>query len=333
MSLINDVLRQVDNRSKAQGDGLSFGYVGHEGERVRSGNKKIHYWLLAVIVGVAAFLITNNLSLFISSKPEVSSFKTSMVNDGSSFEDNAFVMDEDEEIDDFDEALLLLDIEEGIEESNVEYIEPAKVETLNIFKKNEEKSIEPVKEIKSIASVDPKKAIKKVADEPRQQKTVKKTRNTGIDEYNKALAHFNRSEYSQAIHWSNQAILESKKEAYFQLLLRSYLASRNKPKFISVASDNDYASYSWLSIKASGMHLFDEHQEAIEAFKALIAKGNNTEKWKIALALSYESVGEIDNARTVYKNLLDIHLLSDGQKKQIKNKLTQLSAKEKRHGS
>lgn len=354
MSLINDVLRQVDNRSKAQGDGLSFGYVGHEGEQVVSNSKRIHYWLFAVIIGVSAYFITNHLSFFISSNNELSSLGSESNNsksfdkieNGQSQQEEKFLLVEDEngnEVDDFDEALLLLDIEAEAENIEAENIESRRIESLDISNQSKASEIDSLSDIQPVTQphvvsneVIKSKAsqTKQVTRKPKQQKTVKKTRKTGIDEYNKALAHYNRSEFSQAIHWANQAIAESKKEPYVQLLLRSHLANRNKSSFVSTANGHDYTSYAWLSIKASGMHLFDEHHQAIEAFKALIGKGQNTEKWKIALALSYESVGEIHNAKSVYQNLLDKHLLSGGQKRQVKNKLSQLSDnKEKQHGS
>lgn len=342
MSLVNDVLRQIDNKSDIKSDGLSVAAVSRN---EKSGtNIKTNILLL-----VTAFLLSMTVALIVDAirhKNEIANVRAKQLTQKplEKTQDDLLLKSEVEKdyLDEYEYSLRdIIDDAEPV--ANIKKLgasdqkEPARQDDIIAETHISKQPIAAYKTKSSVKSEE-KTPNKRQAKDTTFVKTVaaqkKETSHPRVNDfvitrdasalYNKSLSYFKNKQYAQSIDSIRKAIKFQGREKYYLLLLRNYLKTQDKQRFLSEISIQKFSSLAWLSSVASGLYMFSEYSSAEIYFSKVVSLSSKNMRWKIAQAINYESGKKLLEAKKIYQLILVDNTISLQQRRQIETKYQQI---------
>lgn len=333
MSLVNDVLRELDDRRDLPGHGLSFpGLINNKEAVIRRPYQSllmIIIFMLVVILSIQLIfkkplmqLLSSSLDARVSSElagNESNSIKT---------EDLALVIKNREYSDDrlaLDKSITL----EGkvvLEEPN---LPPQLIEQeLRVAKDLKA----PIKLKASAKSKAPSKFKAPMPIEEFEESIVaiKKVEVAGKYHYQRAIKEYKQQRYTSSLISINSAIGESEDEKYQVLKARILLKQQDNLGFVQfIQQQSDNTSLNWFQLVAPGLQLLSYYELSNQYYLQLIKQQPDSIKWPLAMALNFSKLNKIDKTLGIYQSLLQSSLLSKKQKKWI---LSQIQSMDKAEG-
>lgn len=306
MSLVNDVLRQLDSGSSKNQKPLPLHPMA-AAEPVRK--KQISHVVFYIVV--ALLLVVLLLQTF---------YKESIV--------DIFTVNKSAEIKQV-EAVISQE-KERLEKNKLEQ-EVLKPEPL----KSEPLKSEPLKADTSVASnIQPKNKVqkktqtqapKKIQAQEFQPAKIKTVENLGFKEYQLALRSYKNKQNKSALAWIDAAIAAEKKDEYLRLKVR-ILTQQGSGEVLRefVLNNNDHNSLAWFQLVAPTLQMFSYYELSNAYYSELIRQQPNEVKWQLATALNYSKLGFDEKTYSIYKNLLDSNLLTNKQKQWIASRLDRM---------
>jgi hypothetical protein len=137
----------------------------------------------------------------------------------------------------------------------------------------------------------------------------------GLKQYQLALKAYKRKQSTTALYWINLAIAEQANEKYQLLKARVYLQQNDGDSFYElVLQQADNHSLSWYQLVAPGLQIFSYHELSNTYYTQLIKQQPKQVKWQLAMALNFSKLKQFDKTTEVYQSLLQSSLLSNKQR-------------------
>lgn len=305
MSLVNDVLRQLDSSSEKPNKALPLHPLVAD-EPVRK--KQILRILFPIVIG---FLL---LVLLLQTFYKESIFDIFMTAKSPELQQEVIVASNAA-----DKAeLRTADQTVRKESKNIEK-ESSEV-------KNKEQAVEKplvnkaAKQIQAESEV--QEPVKVGEFQPAKIKTIE---NPGFKEYQLALRSYKNKQNKSALAWIDLAIVERKKSEYLRLKIRILSQLGNSEELRKfVLANKDHTDIEWFELVAPSLQMHGFYELSNNYYAELVMQQPNEVKWRLAMALNYSKLGLNKQTYSIYKNLLESNLLTNKQKQWIASRLERM---------
>lgn len=168
-------------------------------------------------------------------------------------------------------------------------------------------------------------APKKKKEQEFQPVKIKTIENPGFKEYQLALRSYKIKQNTSALSWINAAIEKENKDEYLRLKVR-ILAQQGDGEELHnfVLSNNDITSLEWFQLVAPTLQIFSYYELSNAYYSELIRQQPNEVKWQLATALNFSKLGLNEKTYSIYKNLFNSNLLTNKQKQWVASRLDRM---------
>lgn len=318
MSLINDVLRQVDNRNKIKDEISSFLPVALIPKK---NNRDISRWLLIVasvlLILIYVFHLVVNKPLFnnvVIPPPIVTDF-TPPVDIDDAYIDLTLNLSGD---DLFQEPKAI-----HVSERLVAYVEPVIIAPVTKSRISNDQAAKPKAKV-SRDHVIPAKTDVSIVKEI----SIKRSKNKSESEkgYQSALGYFINGNIERSNAIIKQVLLESSSEEYLSLQARIFLKKKDANSFYDLVKTHpENNSLAWYKLIAPGLQLFSYYHLSNQYYYALINIEPEQIRWQLAVALNHLRLGKEDKAIAIYRDLSQSSQVSSRQKQWLIRKIERLT--------
>ncbi len=140
--------------------------------------------------------------------------------------------------------------------------------------------------------------------------------------YQRAIREYKQQRYSAALISINSAVRESQDEKYQVFKARILLKKKDDIGFLNfIQQQSENSSLNWFQLVAPGLQLFSYYELSNRYYLQLIKKQPKNVKWPLAMALNYSKLNQLDKTNGIYQSLLKTSLLSMKQKKWIASQI------------
>lgn len=339
MSLINDVLRQVDTNENAHASAKAGVSSILPAATVHAdGNYNIPRLIfissssLLILILILQLVLDKSLfSLFENDRSYIYSPQNSGINSSALISREQFTVIKDDSVIDRSissensssvESIATEDITPKVV-SPVRSDAPAKFNDVVKF----EVSPEPITLLKVNSS---KVVLPKVERKNTERSVTVSSQPSleGEDEYQKALRFFIADNISAADKFIKLALNKNNIEKYHLLQARVFIKQKNSDGFYALVKEYpDNESLDWFKLIAPGLQLFSYYQLSNQYYYSLIKAEPDQIRWQLAVALNYLRLGDKEKAISTYHQLYQSDQVSNQQKQWLIKKIERLSAK------
>ena len=157
--------------------------------------------------------------------------------------------------------------------------------------------------------------------------TINKIEIVGDQHYRMAIKAYKKKQSMIAMKWINQAIEERSDEKYSILKARILIQQKLGDELNQyVLSQTDNTSLDWFRLIAPGLQMFGFYQLSNQYYLPLVAQQPNQGKWQLAMALNYSRLGLEEKSYAIYKALARSTVLSSQQKQWVLAKLNRMDS-------
>lgn len=184
----------------------------------------------------------------------------------------------------------------------------------------------PVPKLILTQDVKPQKIAsqKKVASQ--QPIISKKARNHEAAQYQEALGQFIAGNIESSEHILKNLLNKSIEEPYLELQARIYIQRNEGNSFYQLVKKYPQNnSITWYKLIAPGLQLFSYYRLSNQYYDSLVKLEPNEIRWQLAIALNYSRLGDNEKSIAVYKNLASSDQVSDRQKQWLLKKIKRLT--------
>ena len=184
----------------------------------------------------------------------------------------------------------------------------------------------PVPKLISTQDVKPQKIAsqKKVASQ--QPIISKKARNHEAAQYQEALGQFIAGNIESSEHILKNLLNKSIEEPYLELQARIYIQRNEGNSFYQLVKKYPQNnSITWYKLIAPGLQLFSYYRLSNQYYDSLVKLEPNEIRWRLAIALNYSRLGDNEKSIAVYKSLASSDQVSDRQKQWLLKKIKRLT--------
>lgn len=184
----------------------------------------------------------------------------------------------------------------------------------------------PVPKLILTQDVKPQKIAsqKKVASQ--QPIISKKARNHEAAQYQEALGQFIAGNIESSEHILKNLLNKSIEEPYLELQARIYIQRNEGNSFYQLVKKYPQNnSITWYKLIAPGLQLFSYYRLSNQYYDSLVKLEPNEIRWQLAIALNYSRLGDNEKSIAVYENLASSDQVSDRQKQWLLKKIKRLT--------
>jgi hypothetical protein len=339
MSLVNDVLRQLDAASPKPNQAMPLHSLPLDQSAKK--NKRISIFFIVLVVMllfilmlqlfykqslVDVFYFSDQEVLDLSKKPLMSKQAALLINGSKNS-----IKEEVNDLVDIastsrsaivpESNVLNKRISEMAAEIKVLKSNAVKIKVLAVKAAKDSQTVEDerifVREITS------KKAM--VKKEIYQEVKIKAVEKAGFKQYQLALKAYKKKQTSTALSWIDLALEAEKKDEYLRLKVRILMQQDNGDelhRFILAQHDN--TSLAWFRLIAPSLQMYAYYDLSNKYYSELIIQQPYEVKWKLAMALNFLKLGKNEKTYSIYKSLLNSSLLTYQQQKWIATRLARM---------
>jgi hypothetical protein len=215
---------------------------------------------------------------------------------------------------------------ESVDAESVEEIPNVNLPAPVILKEAEQLKLEiPLDKPIRISPV-PVKKVENTSRQLEQPVILKKKSNPKDIQYQAALKQFIAGNVDKSERILKNILDGSVKEEYLELQARIYMKKGKSEDFYQFVKQHpENSSISWYKLIAPGLQLFSYYHLSNQYYDALIKIEPNQIRWQLAMALNYSRLGEANKAIIIYNNLVRSDYVSDRQKKWLVKKIKRLT--------
>lgn len=154
----------------------------------------------------------------------------------------------------------------------------------------------------------------------------KKARNHEAAQYQEALGQFIAGNIESSEHILKNLLNKSIEEPYLELQARIYIQRNEGNSFYQLVKKYPQNnSITWYKLIAPGLQLFSYYRLSNQYYDSLVKLEPNEIRWQLAIALNYSRLGDNEKSIAVYKNLASSDQVSDRQKQWLLKKIKRLT--------
>jgi len=155
---------------------------------------------------------------------------------------------------------------------------------------------------------------------------IKPIQTPGLKQYELALKSYQQKRFNRALEWVGIAINESKREKYLALKVRILLQQKNAHALYTLAlSNSSITTQSWFELMAPSLQILSFHELSNQYYAQLIVQQPKMIKWQLAMALNYSRLGDANKTYAIYKKVLDSSSASARQKQWLESQIVRLN--------
>lgn len=174
-----------------------------------------------------------------------------------------------------------------------------------------------------------KKPTSPVDNSLAEEANITSVKNAGFKHYQLALRAYKQKHSEAALTWVNLALSEEPKEEYLRLKVRILMQQGLGNEIYKLAIEQaNNTNLSWFELIAPSLQMYSFYELSNKYYAELITQQPNETKWQLAMALNYSKLGKNDRTIAIYQNLLQSTLLTYRQKKWITSRLENMNTSE-----
>ncbi len=351
MSLVNDVLRQLDNRATVPNHGIVLHppLALNDGASSLSGQVMAKKILLIAIVVLALIIVIQIiyqqplLNLFVTpvdaqenSLSEISLNESTEavdreiittntisdpINEATVKAASVIMVAVDEVV--FDDASF---VDSKVKSTGSKFLKSQLLESKPVELKAAELTPIEVKATNTDSSIARILASNTLGDKRTGMAIIKPIQTPGLQQYESALKFYQQKRLDKALEWVDLAINENKREKYLALKVRILLQQKNAHALYALALSNSAIStQSWFELMAPSLQILSYHELSNQYYAQLIIQQPKIIKWQLAMALNYSKLGDTDKTYAIYKKVLDSPSASARQKQWLESQVVRLN--------
>jgi hypothetical protein len=149
--------------------------------------------------------------------------------------------------------------------------------------------------------------------------------NVGFKEYQLALRAYKRKQAATALSWIDLALAQEEKDEYLRLKVRILMQRDDGDALYRfVLEQGNRTSLAWFQLIAPSLQMYSYYDLSNKYYSELIKQQPHETKWQLAMALNYSKLGLNDKTYSIYKNLLSSSLITYKQQKWIASRLERM---------
>lgn len=153
---------------------------------------------------------------------------------------------------------------------------------------------------------------------------IKVVENPGFKQYQLALQAYKKKQYSAAAAWIDAAIVADDKDEYLRLKARILIQQGKGEELRDFVVSQNNNSLAWFQLVAPGLQMFAHYELSNQYYAELTQQQPNQVKWQLAMALNFAKLGYSDKTQSIYENLLNSSLPTSSQKQWIATRLQRM---------
>jgi hypothetical protein len=158
-----------------------------------------------------------------------------------------------------------------------------------------------------------------------QKADIKSVENIGFKQYQLALKSYKQKKTSMALSWINLAIAAAEKDEYLRLKVRILLQKGDREELHQfVLGQTEITNLAWFQLVAPSLQMYSYYELSNKYYSELVKQQPNEVKWQLAMALNFSSLGLEQQTYSIYTNLLNSSLLTYKQQKWIASRLERM---------
>lgn len=157
-----------------------------------------------------------------------------------------------------------------------------------------------------------------------QPVNIKAVENPGFKQYQLALQAYKKKQYSSASAWIDLAIAADIKDEYLRLKARILMQQGKGEELREFVISQNNNSLAWFQLVAPGLQMFAHYELSNQYYTELTKQQPQQVKWQLAMALNYAKLGYTEETQMIYRNLLNSSLPTNNQKKWIATRLQRM---------
>lgn len=317
MSLVNDVLRQLDQRQASTEQVMPLQAL--QVEAVNNAKVSIQHILVLIALILVATLLVQlfyqqpiSKLLFPPSAPVEKKTETQVL--PAELKGIGLAMKEIESLDDIRASDFSI-VDKPVVDKVVK-IQKAEVETIKaevIEVKTAEVKVAAAK--KTVLNTLP--APIEIQAPTVNQTNIKRIEIPGLKDYQLALRAYKNKQSAKAMNWVDQAIAEKNEEKYLILKARIFIQKKDGDGLQQFVLAQSLNSLDWFRHVAPGLQMFGFYRLSNQYYSQLVEHQPQQAMWQLAMALNYSKLGLNNKSNTLYQSLSDSSILSKQQKKWV----------------
>ncbi len=149
------------------------------------------------------------------------------------------------------------------------------------------------------------------------QTNIKRIEILGLKDYQLALRAYKNKQSAKAMNWIDQAIAEKNEEKYLILKARIFIQKKDGNGLQQFVLSQSLNSLDWFRHVAPGLQMFGFYRLSNQYYSQLAEHQPQQAMWQLAMALNYSKLGLNNKSNTLYQSLSDSSILSKQQKKWV----------------
>ncbi|MGK0248542.1 MAG: hypothetical protein ACI910_001274 [Oleispira sp.] len=149
--------------------------------------------------------------------------------------------------------------------------------------------------------------------------------NIGFKYYQLSLKAYKYKQTPVALSWIDLALATEKKDEYLRLKVRILMQKGERAELHRfVLAQHDNTSLDWFQLVAPSLQLYAYYDLSNKYYSELIKQQPNDVKWQLAMALNYAKLEQNAKTYSIYKDLLSSSLLTYQQQRWINKRLDRI---------
>lgn len=334
MSLVNDVLRQLDDRQTTPVHSMPLQSL----QVPQTVQSKVSLQKILIFVGLALGIIL--IVQLVSQKPLNHLFHNqdniNLPQVSSLISDESLLVEDEHFAAELTKPKITLskassstiqEVEtvavtsaEGNEISTIVELDPIELQGKPLAKERSSRIVGSNNDITKL-----KQSVNRVEKPIEFSTKIKKVEVPGLKQYQLALKAYKKKQSTIAMNWIDQAIEKGFDEKYSILKARIFIQKKSADDlFQYVLSQDKNSSLDWFKLVAPGLQMFGFYQLSNQYYTQLVNQQPKQAKWQLAMALNYSRLGLDNETYAIYKTLAASPVLSGQQKKWVLAKLNRM---------
>ena len=316
MSLVNDVLRQLDTTSSKPYPSMPLHALAVDKAEQRNNLLNVSFIIL-----VALLLMVLIVQVFYK-QPLLDVFS---MNDQPALEvpenvvvQKEMIVDHYQTEDSIEDEILVAEVVQTVAEVNLK-TELGKSIVIN------EKPIKSIKEPVNALNEKDSNVNTSIKTNDYQKADIKVVENIGFKQYQLALKSYKQKKTLMALSWIDLAIAAEKKDEYLRLKVRILLQKGDREELHRfVLGQTEVTNLAWFQLIAPSLQMHSYYELSNKYYSELIKLQPNEVKWQLAMALNFSNLELEQETYSIYRNLLNSSLLNYKQQKWIASRLERM---------
>lgn len=175
---------------------------------------------------------------------------------------------------------------------------------------NQEAPVIPVEQLNPVTKAQSSKAKPSKVQQPEKEKIDRQAKvipsAIGREEYQLAIKAYQKGRLTEALNWTEQALSHDVRDEYIVMKARLLMEQKDRAGFLRWVKMNRRIDHdNWMRLVAPGLQILGFYEESNRYYQRLIEDSPENIQWRLAAALNYSRMGDLEKTKAIYQSLIN----------------------------